>query len=450
MLINTYLALLLTTSLECYEQEQIETKECRERERLVTSDKDDLYALVDAIERQRLILRCRFCNEAHDGRPKNWYKIPQLGISEPYEVQADTYNDVAMNRIKINYKNSLIFENFTREDVGFYYCVNFEDQTNREKFNYLVDIVFQDEIAAMEKGNITAWAKYQTDYLKPINKLLQSSKSPEIVKIRGLFKLHLELITQWSTWSMCQVCGRPQGQGIRRKTGKCKIKITPSTNAINLTLPDDIYLFNAPAISCRSQRLHHLFPGFSNLTRIIPDFVLQERCDGICSPDAEGIGKGWKVGKGKGYKYRKTSVLQENSHLTFVCPESTLDNRVVWKKNGKVLKKGDNSYPHVMVDTFSTLYLIEVTRSDAGNYTCEVDDIRMQQIVVFVHSKTKLLTGELVRYMVYLGFILFLSSFCYCAGLVVTCQRRHTFKSYRDLKEQEPDHKKQEYESLIK
>lgn len=186
----------------------------------------------------------------------------------------------------------------------------------------------------------------------------------------------------------------------------------------------------------------------------------------MCNPDAEGVNKGkkvknhltiiikliisgWKVGKGKGFKYRKHSVLEENSHLTFVCPESSLDNKVVWKKNGRVLKRGDNSDSHVIVDTFNTLYLVEVTRAAAGNYTCYVDDIRMQQIVIFVYSKSKILTNELLRYFVYLGFILFLSSFCYCGGLVITWQRRHLFKTYEELKQEDPNKTQEELESLL-
>lgn len=158
---------------------------------------------------------------------------------------------------------------------------------------------------------------------------------------------------------------------------------------------------------------------------------------------------GWKVGKGKGFKYRKHSVLEEGAHLTFVCPESTLDNKVVWKRNGRTLKRGDDSIPQIIVDTFNTLYLVEVTSSAAGNYTCYVDDIRMLQIIVFVYSKSKFLTRELVRYLVYLGFILFLSSFCYCAGLVITWRRRHLFKTYSELIKEDSRKDYEELESFI-
>lgn len=38
------------------------------------------------------------------------------------------------------------------------------------------------------------------------------------------------------------------------------------------------------ALSCRSATLAKAFPSISNLTSIIPHFVQEEHCDGVCSP----------------------------------------------------------------------------------------------------------------------------------------------------------------------
>lgn len=83
-------------------------------------------------------------------------------------------------------------------------------------------------------------------------------------------------------------------------------------------------------------------------------------------------------------------------HINF---RSTLQNVVIWRRNGKILKRGvsvqssePNSEPKITVDTFNTLYLHGVTKEEEGNYTCQVDNIRMQQVKVFVVSKSKLLT----------------------------------------------------------
>lgn len=64
--------------------------------------------------------------------------------------------------------------------------------------------------------------------------------------------------------------------------------------------------------------------------------------------------------------------MAEKSHLTLICPESTLESSVEWKKSGKVLKSGDAVNPKVFVGAFNTLYLVDVSGDEAGNYTCQV------------------------------------------------------------------------------
>lgn len=45
--------------------------------------------------------------------------------------------------------------------------------------------------------------------------------------------------------------------------------------------------------------------------------------------DAEGLGKGWKTGKSKEFKYKKTIVLAQNAHLTIVCPEYVINKILI-------------------------------------------------------------------------------------------------------------------------
>lgn len=61
-------------------------------------------------------------------------------------------NNVAMNRVSVNFKHSLVIKQFNKSDVGFYYCVHFEDKTNEEKFNYLLDLVLSNKSNVIEKG----------------------------------------------------------------------------------------------------------------------------------------------------------------------------------------------------------------------------------------------------------------------------------------------------------
>ncbi|KAF2901530.1 hypothetical protein ILUMI_04651 [Ignelater luminosus] len=54
----------------------------------------------------------------------------------------------------------------------------------------------------------------------------------------------------------------------------------------------------------------------------------------------------------------------------------------------------------------------------------------MQQILF-------LLILAFFRHMIYLAFVLSLTFTCYCAGLFVTWKKRHTFKTYEELRKSE-------------
>nr|XP_023023209.1 uncharacterized protein LOC111511428 [Leptinotarsa decemlineata] len=439
-LIYIFLSLLLVSPDET-------EKKCRDRSRPISTENRDFYELVDAILHQNLTLQCHYCNENDDSQPKNWYKIDKVGLGEAREVQLSMENEMELNRIWINTDHSLNINNFSETDTGLYYCREFEQPEIDEKYNYLVDLVFERNVTELESGNLTDWAKYHEEHFTPINKLFAESEGKEFVHLREHLKVSLEAISHWDPWGMCEVCGRANGEGVRKKRGRCRIKLTRTSRENSTSNPDELFFLNANEVSCRSMKLGKMFPGMSNLTKIVPDFIQQEKCEGTCNPDAEGVNKGWKVGKTKGFKYRKTFVLPEKSHLTLVCPESTLENTVTWRKRGKALVPGDSGNPHLVVDTFNTLYLLDVTESEEGNYTCQVDDIRMQQVTVHVFSKSRLLTQELVRHLNYLGFVLSLTIPCYCAGLIVTWSRRRNFKSYEELLKENPE--EDEFEGLL-
>ncbi|XP_045479421.1 uncharacterized protein LOC123684279 [Harmonia axyridis] len=416
---------------------------CRERNRLITSEKGDLYALVDATVGEKVIMQCHYCKEMDDTRPKVWYNMNVLGVSEPKEVVVTMQNDISNNRIQLTSDHSLIIFNFTNNDTGVYYCIGVEEIDIMEKINYLVDLVEQFNVSNVESGNLTDWLKYHEDNMYPINYLFKDSLSPEYAYLREKLKISLELKTDWDLWGPCEVCGR--SKGIKSRRGRCRIKIEQIqiSEDYKLFTQDENYLVKAFEISCRSMVIKRLVPTIFNSTVIIPDFIENQECEGICNPDALGENAGWKTGKTKNFKYRKTVVMSEGDHLILICPESTLDNEIIWKKNGKLLKKGmsvkpekPNEEPRILVDTFSTLYLVEVKHTEEGNYTCLVDGIQMQQVIVFVVSKSKILTKLFLRHLAYLGFVLSLTLTCYVGGLVVTCKRRHVFKTYKMLKEE--------------
>lgn len=92
--------------------------------------------------------------------------------------------------------------------------------------------------------------------------------------------------------------------------------------------------------------------------------------------------------------------------LRYFC-RSNLDNKITWRRNGKVIEQSETDKDvdekdvdkiHIVVDAFNSLYLLHVTPEEAGNYTCQVDKILMQQIIIFVKSHSRLLTeGFILR-----------------------------------------------------
>lgn len=81
--------------------------------------------------------------------------------------------------------------------------------------------------ASYEKGNLTDWRKYRGDYMMPLNKMFRESQGVEFKRIRNELKLKFEVFTEWEHWGICEICGRPQGQGKKRKKGFCRLKIIP-------------------------------------------------------------------------------------------------------------------------------------------------------------------------------------------------------------------------------
>lgn len=122
----------------------------------------------------------------------------------------------------------------------------------------------------MESGNLTEWSRYHDGYFAPINRMFEESKGEEFVYVREHLKLSLEVISQWDPWGICQICGRAKDDGLRKKRGYCRIKLTANSDEKKtigvqdkLEL-DEVYLQHATAVSCRSMRLGKVLTGQSS------------------------------------------------------------------------------------------------------------------------------------------------------------------------------------------
>ncbi|CAL1685542.1 unnamed protein product [Lasius platythorax] len=236
----------------------------------------------------------------------------------------------------------------------------------------------------------------------------------------------LQVVSEWGLWSPCKQC--INNRGIKTSRGYCRLKRSINSTIIERNDSIIIHFFRgSPILPCKSVLLQDEFPTISRIVRYLPEFILRESCKKC--PRVK------KRKKSEKFRYAKRYVLAEGAHLAVVCPESSTAAQVIWKKDTLTLKKGTgqsfrkkDKETRVMVDTFSTLYLIEVSKEEQGNYTCYVDNINMMRLKVIVISKTRFLTQAFLRHLSYLGVIIFLTSICYCAGIVITCRQRDKFQ----------------------
>jgi hypothetical protein len=89
------------------------------------------------------------------------------------------------------------------------------------------------------------------------------------------------------------------------------------------------------------------------------------------------------------------------SDLFLICPESSTETHIVWRKDGKVIDP-TRSAPggHIIINSFSTLFLVDGSGFEtSGNYTCYVDGIRMQETIVrFISGETRVDSGTIGKH----------------------------------------------------
>lgn len=102
-------------------------------------------------------------------------------------------------------------------------------------------VIYSDDINAVETGNLSNWRKYYEDYFVPINILFRESKGVEFQKVKNDYKVEMELVTDWQAWGICQICGRSKDEGVRKRIGVCRIKLTKKVSIFKQLL---IKLYN--------------------------------------------------------------------------------------------------------------------------------------------------------------------------------------------------------------
>ncbi|XP_043603621.1 uncharacterized protein LOC122576844 [Bombus pyrosoma] len=357
-------------------------------------------------------------------------------------------NNASFNRIYTTPDLSLVIKDIAVTDAGIYLCHGEEGQEIENKFNYRIEPIFKEHgVSYKEQGNITDWEKYREIYLASVTTRFAVSQMSELAQIREVGIL-LQVISEWAPWGPCERCVR--NRGYKTSVGNCQLKRQINATIANKSDSSIVKFFRrSPSLPCKAILLEEEFPAVSSAVRHLPIFILKETCKKC--PRVKRV-------KGRRFKYIKRFVLAEGAYLTIVCPESTMDTQVSWKKDSITLERGVrrsfrklDPEARVIVDAFGTLYLIgtssgdklhivlygvshffiyilsDVSTHEEGNYTCYIDNVNMMQVKVIVIPKARLVTQEFLRHLGYLGFIFLFCSFCYCSGLVYTCRQRDKF-----------------------
>lgn len=104
---------------------------------------------------------------------------------------------------------------------------------------------------------------------------------------------------------------------------------------------------------------------------------------------------------------------------------------MTWRKDGLLLTDSDDS-SGMELDTFGTLYLIELTVRNSGNYTCYIDGNRTQEVLVSVRKSSVLGSTTYIRHLYYLYYVLALYFVIFGARIFYAFLNRDDFIKITD------------------
>ncbi|CAH1389934.1 unnamed protein product [Nezara viridula] len=387
---------------------------CHIKQKLITSDRNEEFELVETFINTTLTLACHFCDDKDDDVPKLWYRQSRYRNSNIVEVELGMEDELSSNRVYMKPDHTLVFNRTIEEDAALYYCSAHLGKDQNFKYNYLVDIV-NASAAKVTIGNLKDWTAFEEKSFTEINNKFTTSNRSDYEDIRSKDIL-VEVIGRWQAWGTCDGCRK-----IRIKIAECRLQ--PSIKSKNITwkysLNDgESFLMKSFEMSCYSTGLQKLYPNISNDLLEIGNFAITEHCYAPCKVYSESKSSA---------QYRNTIILAEGDHFTLICPEVNPKSEVVWEKNGVAISpniRGGN----LLIDSFSNLYIITASSDEEANYTCFVDDVKMQVVSVFVRQKLVITSDDFFRHFKYLGFIFLFSGIFYSAGMILAWNRRHTFK----------------------
>ncbi|XP_066904334.1 uncharacterized protein [Halyomorpha halys] len=276
---------------------------CRTKQKLITSDRNEEFELVETFINTTLTLACHYCEDNDDDVPKLWYRQSRFRDSNITEVDLGMEDELSSNRVYMTPDHTLVFNRTIEEDAALYYCSGRLGEDQSFKYNYLVDIV-NASAARVTIGNLKDWAGYEEKSFSHINNKFATSNRSDYTDIRSKDIL-VGVVGRWQAWGPCDGCRK-----IRIKIAECRLQ--PSIKSKNITWKHSLndgesFLMKSFEMSCYSVGLQKFYPNISKDLLEIGNFAITEPCYAPCKVYSESKSSA---------RYRNTLVLEEGDHFS--------------------------------------------------------------------------------------------------------------------------------------
>ncbi|XP_037030444.1 uncharacterized protein LOC119070282 isoform X2 [Bradysia coprophila] len=348
------------------------------------------YQFIFVKEHDAVELQCRECTGSDDSHDVNifWRRV-DIHLNRTESTRAlNKQTKSVENGIKVLDNLSLFFKKVQPKHSGLYNC--YMNATSREfqssltapfeTYSYFIHVsVHKNKLL---NGTYTEWNYYEDFvYRSGENKVQALAHANHTSKP--------SLIVHWSAWGNC-LCGKYKYDTRSYRYAYCCVR-----------------LFDGLLLPCQSEVLKEIRDDVAKIVENISTFKEYRRCMDDCIPvvtDDE-----------VDFKFQKTYYLRQSSHRQLQCLVSVAGNstEMLWIRDENILlnksknpgEKGSKDV-RVAVDSFSTLYLTDVTKDEEGTYSCFDNGLPIVKFLVRVEPHNLILTNECGRKIIILTCII--------------------------------------------
>ncbi|XP_054263215.1 uncharacterized protein LOC128986735 [Macrosteles quadrilineatus] len=408
---------------------EIANKICLEKTGYQPLENNAYFRVVETPENGNVTLPCNYCGEKGEDLPMIWtWKTRDFGAEET-EVKMGLEANLTENRIFTLPDNSLTIQRVNMNDTGLYYCRSPVEEFSQ--FHFSLDVV-QTEVAIHEKrrevDDERDFGDFKEKIITPTNEKLASNLS----LAKDLDRVVVKIVSEWDPWLPCDGC-----LGIRKRYAKCRIRsgvnIAKYSNKEGEMNPNEKRLVSLNILSCHSLYLARWFPGLYSITSSLPNYMRVQKCQDACIRQNRMLHEA---------KYRLDFLMDERSSMSFICPDTDLRTKVIWRKSGTIIKpvgvpekrverkfkifqkKTDYELKHAFVDRMNVLQLCYVGDEETGVYTCYIDNKPVKDFNITVVTPEETLRERKYHFMLLTAYTCTLSAAIVILGVTWAIMRR--------------------------